>query len=51
MIVISTIPFIVMVLGILIYALTSHKTAGLVVMGCGLVVLMYVLSTHVVTIG
>ena len=51
MIVIATIPALVALLGLLIYALTSHKIAGLVVMGCGLVVVMYVLSGHVVRLG
>ncbi len=51
MIVIATIPALVALIGLLVYALTTHKTAGLVVMGCGLVVVVYVLAGHVVRLG
>ncbi|GAC1529102.1 MAG: hypothetical protein NVS2B6_17190 [Thermoleophilaceae bacterium] len=47
---IAILPALVALVGLLIYALTSHKQLGLVVLGCGLVVVMYVLSGHVVRV-
>ena len=35
------VPALVALVGLLIYALTAHKQVGLVVMGCGLLVAVY----------
>lgn len=41
------IPALVAVFGLLVYALSVHKSVGLVVMGCGLLVAVYMVAGHV----
>lgn len=46
---ITTVPFLCALIGLLIYGLApSHKWLGLVTFGCGLLVAMFVLATHAV---
>ena len=45
------VPALVALVGLLIYALTAHKQVGLVVMGCGLLVAVYIVAGHVTRLG
>ena len=45
------VPALVALVGLLIYALTAHKQVGLVVMGCGLLVAVYLVAGHVTRLG
>lgn len=47
---IFTVPAIAVVVGLLVYGLSSHKQLGLIVFGCGLLVLVYLLAGHVVRV-
>ncbi len=41
-------PLAVLIGGLLVYGLTSHKTLGLIAFGCGLLVCVYMVAGHVV---
>lgn len=41
------IPALVALIGLLVYALTAHKTLGLIAFACGLLVTVYLLAGHV----
>jgi hypothetical protein len=50
-VIVIAIPALFALAGLLIYALTAHKHLGLVVMGCGLLVAVYLLSGRVTRLG
>jgi hypothetical protein len=45
--IVIAIPALVALAGLLIYALTAHKQVGLVVLACGLLVAVYLVSGRV----
>ncbi len=51
MIVIATISLVVLLLGLGVYFATSHKTLGLVMFGCGPLVVLAHLGSHVFRLG
>ena len=45
------VPALVALVGLLIYALTPHRSIGLVVLGCGLLVAVYMVAGRVTRLG
>ncbi len=48
MIFISYVPWLFALIGLLVYALTTHKSVGLILLGCGTLVGLMSVAQHVV---
>ncbi len=45
------VPALIALVGLLVYALSTHKQIGLVMFGCGLLVAVYLVAGHVTRFG
>jgi len=43
---IMTLPVLAIIIGLLIYGLTTHKTMGLIIFGCGLLVALWMVGAQ-----